>query len=524
MRTKIFSFLTLGLLLSLASCDINNGISPSGSVKKEVFSGYVQKGPYINGSSVMISELDASLNQTGRSYSTTVADNSGSFEQKKIELVSNYVQLKADGYYFNEVTGESSSGQLTLYALADISAVNSANVNVLTHLETSRVEYLVQQKGLAFAAAKKQAQREVLNIFSLTLPTDSTSESLNLSGTGENNAVLLAVSCILQGVLSTADMSELMGNIIADIKTDGVLDNASLGSELIDNARLISLPSVREHLVAKYAELGLNVTIPNFETKVQEFISKTSYKEVVKITYPVSGHMGLNILNDTVQTVYQDRGYAMKADLPNGTNLRIVLKGPQNTWNYADIPVTENWTIKPYDQTSQSQEFVVNNSNETNDVYIVFNENFGNAITIEYYENNSLTPTRVKQLQVGNSAPVVNYITYPPTGNSGENILSDSVSVTRGGKIYSINAQVPQTKTLKVILKGGTWVCNPTSAAVNWTIGSYDSTTQSQEFTVTESGKTDDMGITFTSSGTYTIEYYEDNATTPTRVRHFTQS
>src|SRR5665647_224176 len=128
MKTKLFSFLLLGLSLLLVSCEtlVNKPVEP---LKKEIFSGYVQKGPFINGSSVTISELDATLNQTGRSYSTTVADNSGSFEQKKIELVSNYVQLKADGYYFNEVTGESSTGQLTMYALADVSVVNSANVN-----------------------------------------------------------------------------------------------------------------------------------------------------------------------------------------------------------------------------------------------------------------------------------------------------------------------------------------------------------------------------------------------------------
>jgi len=185
-------------------------------VTKETFSGYVQKGPFISGSSVAISELDEGLNQTGRSYFTTVTGNSGSFEQKQVELISNYVQLKADGYYFNEVSGQSSPGQLTLYALADISEVSSANVNVLTHLERSRVEYLVQQQGLSFDAAKAQAQQEVLALFDLELPEDATSESLNLT----NSGILLAASCILHGHLSTGDMSELMADIISDIKTD----------------------------------------------------------------------------------------------------------------------------------------------------------------------------------------------------------------------------------------------------------------------------------------------------------------
>jgi len=522
MKTKIFQFLALGLVLSFVSCDLNTLINPAEPLKKEIFTGYVQKGPFVNGSSVTISELDKDLNQTGRSYSTTVASNTGSFEQKKIELVSDYVQLKADGYYFNEVTGESSSGQLTLYALADVSQVNSANINVLTHLEKSRVEYLLQQKGLTFANAKRQAQQEVLNIFSLALPADSTSESLNLSTTGENNGILLAVSCILQGVLTTGDMSELMGNIIADIKTDGTLDNASLGAALIDNARLINLSTVRTNLETKYTQLGMvDIVIPDFEKYVQEFITKTTYTPAKVISYPTNGSYGPNILSDSVTTIKagSSNHYSMKANLPAGTSLKIVIKG--GLWFYVALPVPTNWTANIYNETTKMQEFTVTESNKANDINMFFQQ--GN-ITIEYYENGATTPTRTKQLTVGDSEPVLNYINYPLTGKSGDNILSDSVFITRPGKVYSIKANIPQGKALKVVIKGGTWVCPDSPAPENWTIGSYDSATKSQQFTVTESGKTNDMAITFTSDGTYTIEYYENNATTPTRTRQFTRS
>ncbi|HEY6913216.1 MAG TPA: hypothetical protein VI413_00955, partial [Paludibacter sp.] len=351
MKTKIFQLLALILVLSFASCDLITQINQTVSLKKETFSGYVQKGPFVNGSSVTISELDKDLNQTGRSYSTTVAANTGSFEQKKIELVSDYVQLKADGYYFNEVSGESSSGQLTLYALADVSKVNSANINVLTHLERSRVEYLVQNDGLTFANAKKQAQQEVLSIFSLALPADSTSESLNLSAIGENNAILLAVSCILQGVLTTGDMSELMGNIIADIRTDGNLDNAALGSALIDNARLIDLAKVRTNLQTKYTQLGMvDIIIPDFEKYVQEFISKTTYTPAKVISYPNMGSYGPNILSDSITSIAggSDNHYSMKANLPTGTSLKIVIKG--GVWFYVALPAPTNWTISTYNQ------------------------------------------------------------------------------------------------------------------------------------------------------------------------------
>ena len=396
MKTKIFSFLALGLFLGFVSCNITEDPLEQ-PVTKETFSGYVQKGPFISGSSVAISELDGSLNQTGRSYFTTVTGNSGSFEQKQVELISNYVQLKVDGYYFNEVSGKSSPGQLTLHALADISAVSSANVNVLTHLERSRVEYLVQQQGLSFATAKTQAQQEALAVFSLELPDDATSESLNLT----NNGILLAVSCILQGQLSTGDMSELMADIISDIKTDGTLNNPALGSQLIDNARLVSTAAIRQNLEEKYAEPGMgNVVIPDFESHVQQFMDKTAYEPKTFITYPETGKHGINILAEGVTSISAHNGhgsennfYSMKAELPEGTSLKIVLKG--GLWYYGALPAPENWTVGDYDEESKSQEFTVKQSGIPNDLSIAFE---AGEITIEYYENGATVPARVKQI------------------------------------------------------------------------------------------------------------------------------
>jgi hypothetical protein len=251
----------------------------SSIVKKEVFSGYAQKGPFVNGSSVTIVELDADLNQTGKTYHTTIADNSGSFEQKNIELVSRYVELKVDGYYFHEIAGVT-AGTITLYALADIADVSSVNVNVLTHLEKPRVEYLVKQ-GKNFTEAKQQAQREIFAIFGFSPPQNS-SEALNLV----DNAMLIAISCIVES--NTAIMgglTELMADISNDIKTDGVIDVA-LGKKIINNASTLTttyndntyLWHIRNNLETKYAEMGINVTIPDFESYINAFINSGLYQ------------------------------------------------------------------------------------------------------------------------------------------------------------------------------------------------------------------------------------------------------
>ena len=412
MKKKHLLFSLLGAFLFVACEQTSEVLEPEPVVEnpvisKSVFSGYAQKGPFINGSSITISELDANLDQTGRVYLTSIADNSGSFEKKNIELVSNYVALKADGYYFNEISGKTSGGQITLYALVDVEDVNSANVNVLTHLEKPRVEYLVTQEGMSFAAAKQQAQREVLAIFGFE-SLESSSEALDLT----DNAALLAISCILQGYLSTGDMMELMANISTDIKTDGKLDDTALGSKLMNNAYAISLSiaNVRNNLTAKYTELGIDVTIPDFESYVQSFLDSNLYPQTLFITYPATGMYGGNILSDAVTSVKQylyddvpDSWYSMKADVPEGQSLKIVLK--DGIWSNLVAPVPLNWNVGQRDYTNQRQEYTVTESGKPNDMKMLIvegslKENGKSYITIEYYENGSTTPTKVKKLYI----------------------------------------------------------------------------------------------------------------------------
>ncbi|MDD4430684.1 MAG: hypothetical protein PHF61_04695, partial [Bacteroidales bacterium] len=105
------------------------------ALNMQTIGGYVQKGPFLNGTSITVSELSEELVPTGRNFSTQITDNKGTFELLNLTLISPYVELEADGFYYNEVTDENATAQLTLYALSDLSDTNSLNVNVLTHLE-----------------------------------------------------------------------------------------------------------------------------------------------------------------------------------------------------------------------------------------------------------------------------------------------------------------------------------------------------------------------------------------------------
>ena len=106
-------FLQLGLitvLIILTSCtEMNN----DPELQEYTVSGIVQKGPFINGSDITVFELDPTCRQTGRSFLCT-SGNEGEFEVNNLELISPYVEILAEGFYFNEISGELSSSQINL--------------------------------------------------------------------------------------------------------------------------------------------------------------------------------------------------------------------------------------------------------------------------------------------------------------------------------------------------------------------------------------------------------------------------
>jgi hypothetical protein len=273
-------FFIISLVFIFGSCTKENE-----QLIKENLTGYVQKGPFINGTSLALYELDENMIQTGRSFNTQIIDNSGTFEIPAIELTSPYVELKADGFYYNEVLGESSSAPLTLYALTDLSSRENVNINILTHLEKRRVEYLIQS-GLSFLDAKNQSQKEILGIFEISKDDIEVSEALDISKEGEDNAILLAISVILQGYRSVAELSELLATISTDIREDGVLDNPETGSALINHSKYLNIGRIKENLEKRYQELGIQAVFPDFEKYIKDFNENTDFEYTYLIKYP----------------------------------------------------------------------------------------------------------------------------------------------------------------------------------------------------------------------------------------------
>ena len=386
-------------LLPLVSCEEDERQDDTLPVTKEKLTGFIQKGPFINGTSINMAELNMDLGQTGKNFSTQTIDNRGSFELSQVELSSQFVELKADGFYYNEVSDVSSSARLVLYALCDLTDKSTINVNLLSHLEKDRVYYLVSE-GTPFGEAKRQAQSEVLGIFSIEKPDIQDSELLDISQRGDDHAILLAISLILQGHRTVAGLSELLANINSDFREDGKLNDPLSGSALINNAILLDMPGIRENLEERYEETGMEVDLPDFEKYVNHFIENTEYEVTEGIRYPEFSDYGENILFGNKSGFHRGTVYSMAAELPVGSALTIRMSG--GLWSYEVLPHGPvNWDVSDYDWEAETQSFTAVESGTSCDLKIMFeyysdSTLSGEGILVEYLENLSDTATRTK--------------------------------------------------------------------------------------------------------------------------------
>jgi len=388
--------LSVVILMLLSNCTEKNEIDSM--VIKESIKGSVQKGPFINGTNITISELDKKLSQTGKTFNTQIVNNQGSFEINNIQLKSGYVYFRADGFYFNEVLGEQSNSQISLYAISDVSDKSTINVNILSHLEKPRVEYLISE-GANFQEAKKQAQREVLAIFGYSLSSAKDSELLDISKEGDENAILLASSLILQGYRSEAELTELLSNISLDLREDGILSNTALGSTLINHAVSLNLTQIRTNLENRYAELAVNASIPNFENYIQYFNENTDFEITESlIEYPEIGIYGENIL-DVNQTTFLGSSFSLAANLTKGMNLTIQITDKRGDWFGYSYGTGYNWSISTFDQELRTQYYTAIETGKECELNMVFDSG---EYLIEYFEMDSETPTRTKTITVTN--------------------------------------------------------------------------------------------------------------------------
>ena len=262
------------------------------------------------------------------------------------------------------------------------------------------------------------------------------------------------------------------------------------------------------------------------------------------ITYPKFGKYGFpNILADdffeAVPTGDKLVEYSVNAELPASAGLKIIIKTINSDqymeWGGYYPHSVENWYVTNYDSDSRSNTMTVYESGKPANLTVTF---FSDCI-IEYYENGATTPTKTKQIKMNPGGIVekpeqpedITYsgvITYPKLGKFGfPNILADDFleAEPTGDKLveYSVNADVPAGAALKIILisKDPTpymeWGGFYPASVENWYVTNYDNESRSNTMTVYESGKPANVTVTFFND--CILQYYENGATTPTKVK-----
>lgn len=280
---KIHLLLLFILALVLVSCVTEEPASSSLPVlKKEKISGYVQKGPFISGASLKMTELNTDFVQTSKSFSSIIMDDMGLFELNDIELNYSIVEFTSSGLYFNEVSGEVTLLPITLTALSDINTKSAVNINVLTHLERGRVKTLLKEDK-KFSEAKTQSRNELLSIFSLSIQNNLSCEDFDLSQSNESGAILLAISIILQGKRSVGQLRELITKLEADFSSNGKLDDEDILNSLRASTLTLDFKQIRENIEKRFKELKIDTPVADFEKQLIKFLSFKDYPLTITI-------------------------------------------------------------------------------------------------------------------------------------------------------------------------------------------------------------------------------------------------
>ena len=223
--------------------------------------GKVEKGPFISGSEISIQPMNDKLQVLGNMFNTSITDDLGNFQLGSKEFTAPFAEIIANGYFFNEVSGELSNGTLSLRALVDLSKSESINVNILTHLKYARIKNLVKA-GKSFSDANSQAQKELFEAFGLGSLGDQDASSFSIIAGTDESAALIAISSLLLLNRTEAALTEYLARLSEDFGKNGCFsDNLKkqINEDKIELAEHLS--DIADNIVERYESLGISVSV-----------------------------------------------------------------------------------------------------------------------------------------------------------------------------------------------------------------------------------------------------------------------
>lgn len=285
---KAVVVVTLGMMAMLQSCSSNDDLDGYTPTNFNV-GGKVEKGPFVRGTTIQMQPLDADLDETGESFTSTITDNEGTFTFGSKLLKSPYIKLSASGYYFNEVTGELSKGTLALNAVANLQNAADVNLNILSHLKYQRVMDLVAKDGKSFKEANNQAQEEVLKTFGLEKYAKTDVNHFSITSGTDEAAALIAVSSLILYNRSEAQIIEYLSQLSEEFAEDGNFSETTKLQIRKDMFSLESkLPQIAENIKKRYQEMGKEVAVKNLIYYFDWDGDGTAGNEIAPENHPVS--------------------------------------------------------------------------------------------------------------------------------------------------------------------------------------------------------------------------------------------
>ena len=273
--TRFIPACALAAMAVLTACsdkqDVAGGASGDMGIVANVITGDAQKGPFVKGSAVTVQGIDCkTLQLTDERFEGEVSSDKGDFSVKDVSLKSTCALFEVTGLYRSEITGKTSSKELTLRALTDLKDRESVNINILTNLEYERLVHLVTEKGKTFTEAKAQAEQEVLAAFDIAGSFEEF-ENLNIFESGDGNAALLAVSVMMQAKTDDAGLAKRIEKFEDSFAETGMWKDSAAKATIADWAADAiagdGLDSIRKNIET----WDIGDTVAAFEKYIESF-------------------------------------------------------------------------------------------------------------------------------------------------------------------------------------------------------------------------------------------------------------
>lgn len=413
---KAVVVVTIGMMAMLQSCSSNDDLDGYTPTNFNV-GGKVEKGPFVRGTAIQMQPLDADLDETGESFTSTITDNEGTFTFGSKLLKSPYVKLSASGYYFNEVTGELSKGTLALNAVANLQNAADVNLNILSHLKYQRVMDLVAKDGKSFKEANNQAQEEVLKTFGLEKYAKTDVNHFSITSGTDEAAALIAVSSLILYNRSEAQITEYLSQLSEEFAEDGNFSETTKLQIRKDMFSLESkLPQIAENIKKRYQEMGKEVAVKNLIYFFDWDGDGTAGNEIVPENHPVS------LETNNINVPMEGGSYEVKVN----TTVPVYLERPSIPGDDIYDNSTSVLGMKIY-ETGSGSEPCINYSKELNNnilKVVVKAASFRKeqAVSIPLYDGMGNVVARLNLTQQANpNAEII----VPRLGSDGISLVSD---------------------------------------------------------------------------------------------------